>query len=226
MNTLSWNCRGSGSLGISSSSEKPDFLFLCETIENRNKLEWISNKLGFEGLVTADPQGRSGGIALLWKEEHNARLLSFSRHHIDMEINIAGLIPWHLTGLYGEPDRAQRKKTWDLLRHLAQDSNLPWCCIGDLNNVVSQADKYGGAPYPQWLIEGFNETLLDTGVYDMNLVGHQYTWERGRGTEDWTEVRLDRVFTNSSWIELFPLAKLYNLESSTSYHSPLLLIPQ
>lgn len=60
----------------------------------------------------------------------------------------------------------------------------------------------------------------------MNLVGHQYTWERGRGTEDWTEVRLDRALTNASWLNLFPLAKLYNLEGSTSYHSPLLLNPR
>lgn len=48
---------------------------------------------------------------------------------------------WRLTGLYGEPDRTQRRKTWDLLQNLAKDSNLPWCVIGDLNNVVSQDDK-------------------------------------------------------------------------------------
>ncbi|KAK1365325.1 hypothetical protein POM88_040886 [Heracleum sosnowskyi] len=60
----------------------------------------------------------------------------------------------------------------------------------------------------------------------MTLVGHKYTWERGRGTTDWTEVRLDRALTTSLWLNLFPLAKLYNLEGSTSDHSPLLLVPQ
>lgn len=144
--------------------EKPDYIFLCETIEKKSKLEWIRNKLGFEGLVAVDPQGRSGGVALLWREENNARLLGYSRNHIDVEITGNGLQPWRLTGLYGEPDRAQRRKTWDLLRHLARDSNLPWCVIGDLNNVVSQNDKHGGAVYPQWLIDGFNEALLDTGL--------------------------------------------------------------
>ncbi|KAK1383965.1 hypothetical protein POM88_021700 [Heracleum sosnowskyi] len=50
---------------------------------------------------------------------------------------------------------------------------------GDLNNLVSQDDKKGGAPYPGWLIEGLNRTVVDTGLRDMELVGHQFTWERG-----------------------------------------------
>lgn len=218
MNTISWNCRGVGLprnfqfLLDVVRREKPEFIFLCETFEKQSKLDWIRNKLGFDGLITVDCQGRSGGIALLWKEEHSARLLSLSKHHIDVEVNTGDHQPWRLTGFYGEPDRAQRRKTWDLLRNLARDSNLPWCIIGDLNNVVSQSDKHGGASYPQWLLDGFNATLTDIGLYDMTLIGHQYTWERGRGTDDWTEVRLDRAITNASWLDLFPLAKLYNLE--------------
>lgn len=31
----------------------------------------------------------------------------------------------------------------------------------------------------------------------MALVGHQFTWEKGRDTEDWMEVRLDRALTNT-----------------------------
>lgn len=231
MITLSWNCR---EVGLPSNfqfltdvvrHEKPDFIFLCETIEKKNKMEWIQTKLGFEGLITVDPQGMSGGLALLWKEGNNAHLLGYSKNHIDLEVVVSGMQPWRLTGLYGEPDRSQRRKTWDLLRHLARDLNLSWCVIGDLNNVISQNDKRGGASYPRWLIEDFNEALSDMGLTDMNIVGHQYTWERGGGSEDWTEVRLDRALTNSSWLELFPLAKLYNLEGSTSDHSPLLLVP-
>lgn len=46
---------------------------------------------------------------------------------------------------------------------------------GDLNNVVSKRDKNGGAPYPSRLIEGFNKTVEDTGLIDMELIGYQYT---------------------------------------------------
>ncbi|KAK1372151.1 Endonuclease/exonuclease/phosphatase family protein [Heracleum sosnowskyi] len=173
-------------------------------------------------MVVVDPQGRSGGLALLWREEEQGTLLSSSQHHIDIEVKVEGMAPWRLTGLYGEPDRAQRRKTWDLLRHLARDSNLPWCVIGDLNNVCSQLDKKGGALYPTWLIEGFNDTLNELGLMDMELVGHQFTWEKGRGTPEWQEVRLDRALSTDAWLQLFPIAKVYNLEGSESDHSPLL----
>lgn len=42
----------------------------------------------------------------------------------------------------------------------------------------------------------------------------------------WIEVRLDRAVVTESWLNDFPLAKLYNLEGSTSDHSPIILVPK
>lgn len=232
MSVLNWNCRG---IGLPSKiqflkdvvrQERPDFIFLCETIDNKNKMERVRRALRFDGLISVDDVGKSGGLAFLWRHKDQAQLRSESRNHIDMEINMNGKDRWRLTGVYGEPDRNQRRKTWDLLRTLARDSNLPWCTIGDLNNVLSQEDKNGGAPYPSWLIDGFNEVLVDVELIDMDLVGHQFTWEKGRGTTAWTEVRLDRALTTMTWLNMFPVAKLYNLEGSSSDHSPILLTPE
>ncbi|XP_074351201.1 uncharacterized protein LOC141690330 [Apium graveolens] len=189
-------------------------------------MERVRRALQFDGLISVDAIGKSGGLAFLWRYKDQAQLRSVSQNHIDMEITMDGKDRWRLTGIYGEPDRNQRRKTWNLLRTLARDSNLPWCAIEDLNNVVAQEDKTGGAPYPGWLIEGFNEVLVETELIDMDLVGHQFTWEKGRGTDSWTEVRLDRALTTVAWLNLFPLAKLYNLEVSASDHSPILLTPE
>lgn len=59
----------------------------------------------------------------------------------------------------------------------------------------------------------------------MDLVGHQFTWERGRGTAEWMEVRIDRDLVSQDWLNIFTLAKLHNLEdsSTSSDHSPILL---
>ncbi|XP_074352375.1 uncharacterized protein LOC141691545 [Apium graveolens] len=68
-----------------------------------------------------------------------------------------------------------------------------------------------------------------TGLYglcDMDILGHQCTWERGRNTNYWIEIRLDRVLANAKWLELFLTVKVYNLEGSPSDHSPLLLVPE
>ncbi|KAK1397478.1 hypothetical protein POM88_007341 [Heracleum sosnowskyi] len=100
-------------------------------------------------------------------------LLGFSQNHIDVKVTMGEDDPWRLTGLYGEPNRALRWRTWDLLRNLARDSNLPWCIIGDVNNVVDASDKNGGSQYPSSLIEGFNEALLDGWTL---LIGWKYDW--------------------------------------------------
>lgn len=232
MNVLAWNCQGLGSPGKIqflkdiTRVEKPTFVFLSETISSYVKMESLCTRLGFEGFMAVEPQGKSGGIAMFWNNAEDIQLLSFSRSYIDISIKSTTAVTWRLTGIYGEPARAQRQKTWDLLRNLSRDANLPWCLVGDFNNVTSQADKRGGAPYPEHLIEGFNACLQDSNLQDLELTGHPYTWERGRNTELWTEIRLDRVLANTQWLSVFHMAKVYNMEGSPSDHSPLLLIPE
>ncbi|XP_062086986.1 uncharacterized protein LOC133793707 [Humulus lupulus] len=229
MSILAWNCHGLGNqwtlqfLKDLTIQKKPDFIFLSETLSKKDRLERVRTALGFEGLFVVEVQGHSGGLALLWRHEEEARLLSYSTSHIDVQISIAGKAEWRFTGLYGEPSRGHRRQTWDLLRTLASASSLPWCIMGDVNNVVGQEDKRGGNPYPGWLINGFNQPLTDCGLIDLDLTGYPYTWERGRGSSEWIEVRLDRALVSQSWFNLFLYAKLFNLDFSTSNHCPILL---
>lgn len=161
MNALAWNCQGMGSPGKIrflkevTHMERPSFIFFSETISSYAKMEELCGKLGFEGFIVVEPQGRSGGIAMFWKNADSVKLLSFSRSHIDIMVSSTNRDDWRLTGIYGEPARAQRHKTWDLLKNLSRDANLLWCLVGDFNNVTSQTDKKGGSPYPNHLIEGF-----------------------------------------------------------------------
>ncbi|XP_074355881.1 uncharacterized protein LOC141695541 [Apium graveolens] len=183
MTTLSWNYRGMGLprkvqfLFDVVRQEQPIFVFLCETMSKRSRLEWVKNKLGYEGLITVDPIGKSGGLALMWTEKDQAELLSLSQNHIDVKVCLTDMMEWRLTGFYGEPDRSKRRSTWNLLRNLARDANLPWCLQGDLNNVSSTEDKRGGEPYPEWLINGYNEAVHDAILVDLELLGHPFTWE-------------------------------------------------
>lgn len=97
-----------------------------------------------------------------------------------------------------------RSRTWELLRNLARDSNLPWVVIGDLNNIAAQHEKKGGVAYPQGLIDGFNKVPEDMDLRYVKLYGRQFTWERGRNTEVWMEIKLDRALASSEWSRLFP----------------------
>uniref|UniRef100_A0A803NWE1 Endonuclease/exonuclease/phosphatase domain-containing protein n=1 Tax=Cannabis sativa TaxID=3483 RepID=A0A803NWE1_CANSA len=147
MNVLSWNCRGLGNqrafqfLKETVTQKQPNFVFLCETKSNKARVEFVGRGLGYEGVFIVEAQGRSGGLALLWKNEKDGRIIGFSQSHIDFMVEVEGNPKWRLTGVYGEPQRQQRMDTWNLLRSLVNNSNAPWCVIGDLNNVLSQSDK-------------------------------------------------------------------------------------
>lgn len=86
-------------------------------------MERIRSLLGFEGMVTVESHGHSGGIVFLWRNKDEASLKSFSKNHIDLDIIIQGWYKFRLTGVYGEPDRAKRKDTWKILSTV---SDLPW----------------------------------------------------------------------------------------------------
>lgn len=96
---------------------------------------------------------------MFWKVSGDAEIMSYSTNHIDVKILASGMGSWRLTGLYGEPNRSLCRNTWDLMRNLKDNSDLPWCLIGDFNNVITQVDKRGGNPYPGWLLKAFSEQL-------------------------------------------------------------------
>uniref|UniRef100_A0A803QIZ5 DUF4283 domain-containing protein n=1 Tax=Cannabis sativa TaxID=3483 RepID=A0A803QIZ5_CANSA len=204
-------------------SEKPKFVFLCETLCDKTVVNRVKNKLGYEACYSVDAIGRSGGLAIFWKITDEAQLLNYTQNHISLEIHLPNLSPWRLTGFYGEPNRSFRSRTWTLIRTLYSESQLPWCVIGDLNNISSNDDKRGGRPYPSSLIQGSQDVLHDCHLHDLELRGYQYTWERGRQAGNLVEIRLDRSLVSQSWLDFFPEVILSNLAITSSDHSPIFL---
>lgn len=151
MTTLSWNCHGLGTpwaiqfLKDQLVQKKPSIIFLSKTLCKKEKAENVRKKIGFEGAFAVDCQGQGGGLVMFWRNKEEITLQSYSTNHIDVVVNIQGWSPFRLTGLYGEPNRSKRRATWNLIRHLHTQSQLPWVIIGDMNNVLGQADKRGGS---------------------------------------------------------------------------------
>lgn len=109
-----------------------------------------------------------------------------------MELSIEGHSIFRMSGFYGGPQRNLRRAFWSLIRQLSEKSSLPWCLIGDVNNILNQSDKRGGRPYPNWLISGFQEVFYDCNFVDIDLVGYPYTWRKEKAQKigskcDWIE---------------------------------------
>jgi hypothetical protein len=90
------------------------------------------------------------------------------------------------------------------LRGLARLSSLPWCVIGDFNDILSSEEKKGRSERPQWLIRGFRQAMLDAGLVDLHMTGYKFTWFKSLGTARAVEEKLDKALVNSTWYNLFP----------------------
>lgn len=188
-------------------------------------MEKFCNSIDFVGMLVVETQGHSGGIAMLWRNKEELVLNSLSKNHVDTTVMKQGGDKFRITRLYGEPNRFKRRETWNLICTLSTSLSILWILIGDMNNVLYHSDKQCGRPYPQWLLQGFQEVLDNCNLLDMNLVGYPFTWERGYGTNKWVEVRLDYALVNAEFRNMFGDAKLTNLEITTYDHCPLLLEP-
>ena len=194
-----------------------------ETLCCRDKLESIKIKLGFEGLFVVDKVGRSGGIAMFWRNGYKVKLLKFGRNFIDLAIEDIERGNWRITGSYGFPESFRRRESWNLLRSLASSSSLPWVCLGDFNYLLNSSEKRGTHAHPQWKLNNFRAIVSNSGLIDLGMDGHQFTWKRSRGTTAWVEECLDRALATPAWVHLFPRAKVLCLSNSSSDHLPIFL---
>lgn len=118
---LSWNCRGLGSIPAVNAlrrvviNEKPQLFFLQETKLHSYEMEKVRKRLNFRGMIAVDCVGegrrRKGGVCLMWQEEWDVTIMSFSSNHIDTNVNAEGGTNWRFTRIYGFPETENKPKT-------------------------------------------------------------------------------------------------------------------
>ena len=151
---MSWNCRGLGNrsavrvLADLVRSKGPNVLFLMETKSSVTEMIPIRDELGYRSMLAVPSLRRSGGLALLWKDDIMVDTQTYSLNHIDAKILVSPQVEWRLTGVYGHPEEQRKKETWALLQHLHSRASMPWICSGDFNEILSSDEKSGGVPKP------------------------------------------------------------------------------
>ena len=232
-NILAWNCRGLGSMPAVNAlrriviHEKPHLVFLQETKLHQAEMERVRMKLKFKGMLAVDCEGdgrrRRGGISLLWTEECNVTVTSFSLHHIDVNIQIEGSTEWRLTGIYGYPEAENKKKTGELLKRMKSVEDVPWVCGRDLNLMLWSMEKKGGGEFRYDEADILWKAVEHCGLEDLNFQGYPYTWTNNQGGEDNLQERLDRFMANERWKETFGSSFVSHLEKRKSDHLPIML---
>jgi len=179
--------------------------------------------LGYDSCLAVDVEGRSGGLAVFWKNVSNCRVLNYFRNFINLIVEDREVGDWRLTCYYGFPERALCRDALDLLRVSRDMPSLSWCIIGDFNDLLSKQDKAGIHPHPNWLCMDFCEAVDYCALSDIKLHGHPFTWIKSPDTNRVLEERLDIAMGNSQWVQHFPEVKLTNFLTFHSDHSPILL---
>ena len=64
----------------------PFLVFLSETKAGVRRIKGIQNKLNFTQGIIVPSGGRSGGLAMLWRERKDVHFKSYSNSHIDVEV--------------------------------------------------------------------------------------------------------------------------------------------
>ncbi|KAG8503158.1 hypothetical protein CXB51_000959 [Gossypium anomalum] len=66
----------------------PDIIFLCEIKANINKFVSIRSRCRMEGCLAVNAIGKSGGLAIMWKEGIKVEIKNYSNNHIDSLIHL------------------------------------------------------------------------------------------------------------------------------------------
>ena len=93
MIVLSWNCRGIGNCHAVQvlvdlvRKQGPKILFLMETKLTKTEMEPIQRELNFHSMTVVPSRGRSGGLALMWKDDVLLNTQPVSPNHIDAYVS-------------------------------------------------------------------------------------------------------------------------------------------
>ena len=150
MRIMSWNCQGLGNTptvrhlqGIHG-QYSPEIIFLSETKSRRGYLESIVEKMGFHDIVSIDARGKSGGLAVMWKEACRVETLQANNRVIDLKVEWQNHT-FYLTCVYGDPVKSKRGEVWERISRIGATRKGAWILMGDFNELIEQSEKSGGA---------------------------------------------------------------------------------
>jgi hypothetical protein len=185
------------------------------------KIEKFWWMLGLTNMMHKACIGKSGGIALFWRNGVDVIIHTMSKYFIDVMIT-SDEASWQLSRLYGEPNLDKKDITWRAL-HVLNSRPVPWLCMGDFNEVLFQYEKQGGAARLQRCMGMFKEALEDCGMEDLGYSGDMFTWcNHHHNVEGYIRERLDRAVANWEWMEMFSGYEVTNGEQRHSDHRPII----
>ncbi|XP_062085581.1 uncharacterized protein LOC133791679 [Humulus lupulus] len=212
-NILSWKVRG-----INKREKQKSLSLFCfvnnfglgallETKLRGDKIEKMMHSF-FGGWNYFSGTASEGRILLIWQRQSiSVEVLKESDQlvHVLMEEVISNKQSC-VTFVYGRNYIEERKQMWEDLSVLYFPAT-PWLVAGDFNAVFEYTDRVGGRSITAMeLMDAQNWRELGL-VDEMRSRGSHFTWTNKQANEDRIYSKLDRIFINEAWFDLYPHAE-------------------
>ncbi|KAA3462544.1 LINE-1 reverse transcriptase isogeny [Gossypium australe] len=210
MKILCWNCRGVGNPATVRELKQllvandPDIVFLCETKCHSNCFPRIRYRCRMDGCMAVNAEGKSSGLALMWRERVKVTIQNYSKYHIDSLVNIEDGEIIKFTGFYGHFDPILKKHAWDILKRVKRTVRKGWIVGGDFNAIRNNAEKEGGRRKPRNSMDEFCEFLEELSLTDVKTKKGWFTWSNNREGNGLVKERLDRLLVSDGIINKMP----------------------
>ncbi|KAL1151423.1 hypothetical protein V6Z11_A09G040900, partial [Gossypium hirsutum] len=201
-------------------AHNPDIIFLSETKMNGNDFRRVQNKCRLQNGLTVNSEGRSGGLALMWKEGTNVSIQSYSKHQIDSIVNLENNKIMRVTGFYEHANPSLRNNSWDILRRVGDSVREDWV---DFNAILNDAEKEGGRTGVRAQMHDFKAVMDDLALVDIKPDSGWFTWVNNRSGGGLVKERIDRFLSSVSLVENFPFIATKVVRQTQSDHDAILL---
>ena len=210
MKLLSFNCRGLAGPGKKSafirvvSLERPDVIMLQETLGIGEVIqERLENWIPGWSFVTLDAKGRSGGLAVGWRNNCVKLINSWgSEGVLGVEVFSADL-GLSLTAINVYGPYLNRAPFWDSLFQNPLVSGDSVVMGGDFNFSLGHNEVLGPHAQVDSLAGFFVQKLMEKGLLDIEPIKLKPTWRNNRCGDARVAKRLDRFLVSEQMVDSF-----------------------
>jgi len=154
MKVVCWDVQGAKKphlrleVGFITRTINPDILFMLETMVKEQNAESIITTLGFSHHERIPSTNHCGGIWCFWNPV-NVDVTIITKDNRAIHCSVADMITNKhciLTAVYAPAQSAEKEVFWPHLQQLNESFTLPWCIIGDFDELLDSSNKIGGGP--------------------------------------------------------------------------------
>lgn len=120
------------------------------------------------------------------------------------------------------PTLREKQEFLDGMEELISDAKAPWFLTGDLNEIIKEAEKFGGRSVGKRKL--FLQNFLDKfGGVDLGYNDRKFTWDNNQEGMARIKERLEWGVATKEWLDIFPNASVSHLTMEESDHCLILV---